>query len=154
MSVALKSDSFQPTQPQRRLTSPGHIQPIPLQPLPTPPALAGLQRLQRVSSMVATAVLALSLLSYGVSVYVDQQVGGAVRRLSELQHRQQQIATFNAVLKSHIAAQAELPTSGLQPPKPEAVVFLTPASPRPFPRGLREVSGSLLPGAKRSPLGY
>ena len=154
MSVALKSESLEPIELRRRLSPSGHIQPIPLQPLASPPALATLQRLQRVSSVLATAVLALSLLSYGASVYVDQQVRGAVRRLSELQHRQQQMATFNAVLKSHIAAQAELPTSGLQPPKPEAVVFLAPAHPRPFARGLMEVPRSLLPGVNRSPLGY
>jgi hypothetical protein len=113
-----------------------------------------LQRLQWVSSLLATTVLALSLLSYGVSVYVDQQVGRATRRLSELQHNQQQMAAFNAVLKSQMAAQAQLPTSGLQPPKPEAVIFLAPAPPRQLPAVETKGPKSLPLGQGRPPLGY
>ncbi len=154
MSLALKSSRFESPQPQRRSTSPRATRPIPLQPRPAHPALARLQRLQRVSSVLATTTLALSLLSYGASVYMDQQVEQATRRLSELQHNQQQMATFNAVLKSQMAAQAQLPTSGLQPPKPEAVVFLAPATPRPVTTAVTQASQSLPLGEGRPPLGY
>ncbi len=116
--------------------------------------MALLHRLQWVSSLLATTILALSLLSYGASVYVDQQVGRATRRLSQLQHNQQQIATFNAVLKTQMAAQAQLPSSGLQPPTPEAVVFLAPATPRPVPAEVTPGSKFLPLGENRPPLGY
>jgi hypothetical protein len=85
---------------------------------------------------------------------MDQQVEQATRRLSELQHNQQQMATFNAVLKSQMAAQAQLPASGLQPPKPEAVVFLAPATPRPVTTAVTQASKSLPLEEGRPPLGY
>lgn len=154
MSLALKSSSFESPQPQRRSTSPRATRPIPLQPRLDPLALARLQGLQRVSSVLATTTLALSLLSYGASVYIDQRVEQAAQRLSELQHSQQQMATFNAVLKSQMAAQAQLPTSGLQPPKPEAVVFLAPATPRPVTTAVTQASKFLPLGQSRPPLGY
>jgi hypothetical protein len=153
MSLALKSDSFESPQPQRRSTSPRVSRPIPLRPRSPHPALALVHRLQWVSSLLATTILALCLLSYGASVYMDQQVGRAARRLSQLQHSQQQMATFNAVLKSQMAAQAQLPSSGLQPPTPEAVVFLAPATPRPGPTQVTPGSSGLPLGVGRPPPG-
>jgi hypothetical protein len=104
----------------------GQLRPLPL-PTQASPLLLTLTRLQLVSSVLATALVGLCLVSYGASVYVDRQLSQATKRLSQLQRSEQQLITANALLTSHMAHQAELPTTGLQPPKPDSVIFLKPA---------------------------
>ncbi len=129
-------------------------QPIPLQPVAPSPALNLLNRLQLVSSVLTASLVTLSLVSYGASVYLDQQLNQATKQLGRLQRNEQQIATFSAVLKSHMADQATHPSTDLQPPKPDQVIFLKPAPLRINSTLDRPSHNVLSQWMGRSPLGY
>ncbi|MEB3289926.1 MAG: hypothetical protein VKI82_08420 [Leptolyngbya sp.] len=90
-----------------------------------------LTQLHLTSSVLASCLVGLTLVSYGTSVYLDRQLNQATRRLSQLQRHEQQITTANASLTRHMAQQIEQPETGLQPPKPDQVIFLQPAPQRP-----------------------
>ncbi|MFM7471902.1 MAG: hypothetical protein ACKO5P_10385 [Nodosilinea sp.] len=144
--------------PQVRVTSRGHAslkQPILLRP-PTPsPALTLLHRLQAAASILTASLVTLSLVSYGASVYLDQQLSQATRQLGRLQRNEQQLATFSAVLKSHMGDQATHLAKDLQPPKPDQVIFLKPAPLRTNSTPTPSSQGSFLTQwLGHSPLGY
>lgn len=105
------------------------VAPLPISTAPSP-LLVNLKRLQLVTSVMAASLVGLSLVGYGTSVYVDRQLRQSVQRLSQLQRSEQQLTTANAILTSHLAQQAENPETGLQPPKPDSVIFLRPAPQR------------------------
>ncbi len=148
MSAALKSYVPRPL-PSRRQTAtaratlrptsaalPVESQPrvAPLVPLPTAPgleapAVRGLSQLHLVSSALAVSLVSLTLLSYGVSVYVSRQLSQASQQLSRLQRSEQQLTTANEVLKNHLAQQVAGDTTGFQPPQPSSVIFLKPSAP-------------------------
>jgi hypothetical protein len=90
-----------------------------------------LAQVHLVSSVLAASLVSLTLVGYGTSVYVDRQLNQATDRLSDLQRSEQQLTTANATLTRHMAQQAEDPATGLQPPKPDQVIFLQPAPQRP-----------------------
>ncbi|HIK44345.1 MAG TPA: hypothetical protein IGR64_05580 [Leptolyngbyaceae cyanobacterium M65_K2018_010] len=130
----------------------GQLRPLPAT-TPASPLLGTLTRLQVVASVVTTVLVGLSLVSYGASVFVDRQLHGATRQLSQLQRSEQQLTTANALLTSHIAKQAEQPDTGLQPPKPDSVIFLKPAPAR-LPTTPTAVVPSLNWFNPGGPLGY
>jgi hypothetical protein len=179
MSAALKSDVPQPLTPQPRKRRRSNIKqpyatqgsaalvptepqrpkptvepPVPLTPAGAPGLFNVLSKLQLASSVLALAVVALALVSYGASVYIERQLNQASRRLSHLQRSEQQLLTANESLKSHMAQQADSPAVELMPPSPGHVIFLQPANRR---RALTEPpvgpSGLGLPQV-RQPLGY
>ncbi len=169
MSAALKSYVPRPTPDQRprarqRARNPGFTQAVEfraelaqLRPLPVSaepsPILVGLKQCHLVSSVLATALVGLSLASYGASVYVDRQLEQATQRLTQLQRNEQQLTTANAILTSHMAQQADSPATGLEPPKPDHVIFLQPAPVRPATAPSAVVPS--LPWLNRpSPMGY
>ncbi|MFZ4640180.1 MAG: hypothetical protein ACOYMP_07270 [Nodosilinea sp.] len=174
MSAALKSYVPRPLRPGRgnplrdntvalRASSPVRVrskgsarlnQPIPLQPVAPSPALTLLNRLQRVSSVLTASLVTLSLVSYGASVYLDQQLNQATKQLGRLQRNEQQIATFSAALKSHMADQVTYPSTDFQPPKPDQVIFLKPAPLRINPPLDHPSHTFLSQWMGRSPLGY
>lgn len=163
MSAALKSyvPQPQPTRPaamadpqprRRRRATVAAVEPLPVSTAPSP-LLVNLKRLQLVTSVLTASLVGLSLVGYGTSVYVDRQLRQSTQRLSQLQRSEQQLTTANAILTSHLAQQAESPETGLQPPKPDSVIFLRPApqrsapepSPGPLPRNWFDLN---------RPLGY
>jgi hypothetical protein len=89
-------------------------------------ALQVLTQLQTVSSVLAGALVALTLVSYGTSVYISRQLSQANQQLSRLQRHEQQLTTANEVLKNHLAEQAIKSEVGFQPPQPNSVIFLRP----------------------------
>lgn len=102
--------------------------------LPTAPGLNApsstvrlLSQLYTVSSVLAAALLALTLISYGTSVYISRQLSQANQKLNRLQRSEQQLTTANEVLKNHLAQQVEVSEMGFQPPQPGGVIFLKPA---------------------------
>jgi hypothetical protein len=80
-----------------------------------------------VSSVLAMSVVALTLVSYGTSVYVSLQLSQTTQKLSRLQRSEQQLTTANEVLKNYLAQQVQAGETGLQPPQPGNVIFLKPA---------------------------
>ncbi|MBE9137126.1 hypothetical protein IQ254_07900 [Nodosilinea sp. LEGE 07088] len=90
------------------------------------PAVQVLSKLHLVSSVLAAAVVALTLISYGTSVYLNRQLSQANQQLNRLQRSEQQIAAANEVLKNHLAKQAEDSNFRFQPPQPGNVIFLQP----------------------------
>ncbi len=128
-------------------------QPVPLSPT-THRYLQTLSKLQVVSSVLASALVGLALLSYGVSVYVDRQLNQANRELSQLQRSEQQLTTANEVLKRHVAQQAESPTIDLEPPSPQHVIFLRPAHQRSQPSSPSSGQLPKLPTGHFRPIGY
>lgn len=169
MSAALKSylprplpsPASHPSRP-RSGKSPGAVGRLrPLQPetvksLPLATAPSPLRHvlgsLHLVSSVLAASLVSLTLVGYGTSVYVDRQLDQATRRLSQLQRSEQQITTANAILTRHMAQQVEQPDTGLQPPKPDQVIFLQPAPQR--PATAVEEPPADLPMEAHRPLGY
>ena len=91
------------------------------------PVLQLLSQLQVLSSVLAVALLGLTLVSYGTSVYINRQLSQANQQLNRLQRSEQQLTTANEVLKNHLAHQVEASVMGLQPPQPGSVIFLQPA---------------------------
>ncbi len=92
------------------------------------PAVRVLSQLHLVSSALAMSLVALTLLSYGASVYVSRQLSQASQQLSRLQRSEQQLTTANEVLKNHLAQQVEIDTTEFQPPQPSRVIFLKPSA--------------------------
>lgn len=147
MSAALKSYVPRPL-PSRRQTATARATlrprsaalPVESQPrvsppvlLPTAPGLESpvvrvLSQLHLVSSALAVSLVALTLLSYGASVYVSRQLSQASQQLNRLQRSEQQLTTANEVLKNHLAQQVESDTTGFQPPQPDSVIFLKPSA--------------------------
>jgi alpha-D-ribose 1-methylphosphonate 5-triphosphate synthase subunit PhnH len=82
------------------------------------PAVQILSKLHLVSSVLAAAVVALTLVSYGTSVYLNRQLGQASQQLNRLQRSEQQIAAANEVLKNHLAKQIEDSSFRFQSPHP------------------------------------
>ncbi len=148
MSAALKSYVPRPV-PSRRGASVAHAQTVryssaalpaearpdvsPPVVLPTPgvdapsPAVRRLTQLHLVSSALAVSLVALTLVSYGTSVYINRQLNQASQQLNRLQRNGQQLTTANEVLKNHLAQQVEGDDMGFQPPQPGSVIFLKPA---------------------------
>ena len=165
MSAALKSYRPRPLQassPRGRTTpkatvgvlrplKAGAVQSLPVATAPHP-LRRTLAQLHLASSVLVACLVSLTLVGYGTSVYLDRQVNQATRRLSQLQRNEQQITTANASLTRHLAQQIEQPETGLQPPKPDQVIFLRPAPQRPN-RPVAEPTGTPEIQANR-PLGY
>ena len=165
MSAALKSYRPRPVNPpsnRSRTTSKatvgvlrplkaGVVRSLPVTTAPTP-LRRTLGQLYLASSVLATCLVGLALVGYGTSVYVDQQLNQATQRLSQLQRSEQQITTANASLTRHMAHQVEQPEMGLQPPKPNQVIFLELAPQRPA-RPVVESATTFDIQASR-PLGY
>ncbi|MBD2232202.1 hypothetical protein [Phormidium tenue] len=145
MSAALKSYVPRPV-PSRSTAATAHAQGYATQPAETRPEISApvvlpqapgldssspvvrrLAQLHLVSSALATSLVALTLLSYGTSVYINRQLNQASQQLNRLQRNEQQLTTANEVLKNHLAQQVEGSEMGFQPPQPGSVIFLKPA---------------------------
>lgn len=128
----------------------GAVKSLPVATTPSP-LRRTLAQVHLVSSVLAASLVSLTLVGYGTSVYVDRQLNQATNRLSDLQRSEQQLTTANATLTRHMAQQAEDPATGLQPPKPNQVIFLQPAPQRPA-QVVEEPAAA--PTQATRPLGY
>lgn len=121
------------------------------------PAVRRLAKVHLVSSVLAVSLVALTLVSYGTSVYINRQLNQASQKLNRLQRNEQQLTTANEVLKNHLAQQVEGSEMGFQPPQPDSVIFLKPAPqaavamPTPVPTSFM---GRLALPQVDGPLGY
>ena len=91
------------------------------------------------------------LITYGWTVYIQQQWGREFDRLEAMKKQERQLVSANEVLKNQMAEQAERPTAGLLLPDPSNAIFLTPAPQRP------DVKASSTPPVEPDstrPLGY
>lgn len=86
---------------------------------------------QRGSSVVTLVLGAAILVTYGWTVYIQQQWGRDFDRLEAMKKQERQLISTNEVLKNQMAEQAEKPTAGLLLPDPSNAIFLTPAPQRP-----------------------
>lgn len=86
---------------------------------------------QHLSAATALLVGSVALGIYGSTVYAQQQWGRAYGQLQELQVRESQLTSAEAMLRHDLAQQAKQPQSGLVPPSHNTVLFLEPADPRP-----------------------
>ncbi|NJL49101.1 MAG: hypothetical protein HC929_18600 [Leptolyngbyaceae cyanobacterium SM2_5_2] len=141
------------SRPSRPQAEPARPSSLPVSAAPSR-LMVVLGQVHLVSSVLATALVGLTLVGYGASVYVDRQLNQATQRLSELQRNEQQLATATAVLTSHMAQQAEDSASGLQAPKPDQVIFLKPAPARPGAAPSAVVPPWRWLGYPSSPMGY
>ena len=110
-----------------------------------------MQWTQRGSSLVALMLGASILITYGWTVYIQQQWGREFDRLEAMKKQERQLVSANEVLKNQMAEQAERPTAGLLLPDPSNAIFLTPAPQRP------DVKASSTPPVEPDstrPLGY
>jgi len=90
-----------------------------------------MQWTQRGSSLVALMLGVGILVTYGWTVYIQQQWGREFDRLEAMKKQERQLVSANEVLKNQMAEQAEKPTAGLLLPDPSNAIFLTPAPQRP-----------------------
>lgn len=106
---------------------------------------------QRGSSIVTFALVGLTLLVYGWTVYAQELWGRQYRQLEALQRQERQLTATNEALKQNLAQQAEQPGSRLTPPNPNSMIFLPPAAPRP---STAPAAPAQTPLAPNRPLAY
>ncbi len=106
---------------------------------------------QRGSSLVTLMLGAAILVTYGWTVYIQQQWGREFDQLEAMKKQERQMISANEVLKNQMAEQAEKPTVGLLLPDPGNAIFLTPAPERP---AVKASPTPLVESAPTRPLGY
>ncbi|NMG20326.1 hypothetical protein DP116_12995 [Brasilonema bromeliae SPC951] len=102
---------------------------VPVMPSPesVPSWLLRLYTLHRHSSIMAFALVAVTLVVYGWTVYSQQLWSQAYRKMQNLQRHERQLMTTNEVLKNKMAQEAERPPANLVSPSPDKMIFWTPA---------------------------
>lgn len=118
--------------------------------------LRSLVTLQQVSSIVAGAVVGITLSVYGLTQAQELAWTQEYQTLERYRTQEQQLRATNEVLKHQIAEGAQKPDTGLIEREPLDMIFLRPAPPRPevspeVPP--LELNDSLTP-TKNKPLGY
>lgn len=92
-----------------------------------PSWLLRLYTLHRSSSIMAFALVSVTLVVYGWTVYSQQLWSQAYRKMQNLQRHERQLMTTNEVLKNKMAQEAERPPAKLVSPSPDKMIFLNPA---------------------------
>jgi len=95
--------------------------------------LRSLQKIEQPTSGLTFLVLVVTLTIYSWTVYSQRLWSQEYRKLENLQRQERQLSAASELLKKQMAQEAENPHSGLVPQKPEHIVFLAPAPPRPAP---------------------
>ncbi|NMG11803.1 hypothetical protein [Brasilonema sp. UFV-L1] len=83
--------------------------------------------LHRYSSIVAFALVAVTLVVYGWTVYSQQLWSQAYRKLQNLQRHERQLMTTNEVLKNKMAQEVERTPGKFVSPSPDRMIFWEPA---------------------------
>lgn len=117
-----------------------------------PSWLLRLYTLHRHSSIMAFALVAVTLVVYGWTVYSQQLWSQAYRKMQNLQRHERQLMTTNEVLKNKMAQEAERPPANLVSPSPDKMIFWTPApvEPNSVPRAPNSERQQQIP----NPVGY
>lgn len=93
--------------------------------------LKTLLEIQQGAGVALIVVGAITLISYGMLVYIQQEWAKAYQNLEALQQQKWQLASTYEMLKQNLAEQAE--HSQLVPPNSETVLIVEPAPIRPAP---------------------
>ncbi|MGL5081635.1 MAG: hypothetical protein ACRC8A_09115 [Microcoleaceae cyanobacterium] len=100
--------------------------------VPGQPAwLRSLTLFQFLSSGVAGLLVGVTLVAYGMTVYMESLWTKEYQTLEELRTEEQQLRAAGEVLKHKIAQEADQPNTGLVPRQPINMIFLRPAPLRP-----------------------
>lgn len=90
---------------------------------------------QQGSFLCASTITAIALTLYGWTVYSQQRWSNEYDRFWQLQHHEQQLETMTGAMEAQTLQQPTQQSSGettlMQPIRPEDVVELVPAPPRP-----------------------
>ncbi|MGH8000595.1 MAG: hypothetical protein ACREPR_14490 [Brasilonema sp.] len=89
--------------------------------------LLRLSTLHRYSSIVAFALVAVTLVVYGWTVYSQQLWSQAFRKRQNLERDERQLITTNEVLKNKMAQEAERTPGKFVSPSPDRMIFWEPA---------------------------
>ena len=84
---------------------------------------------QQGSSVFTFLTIGTALALYGWTVYTPQVWNKEYKKLANLQRQERYLTTINETLKNNLAQQAERPETGFVNPKPDQVIFISPASP-------------------------
>ncbi len=95
--------------------------------------LRSLQKIEQPTSGITFLVIVVTLTMYSWTVYSQRLWSQEYQKLESLQRQERQLSTASELLKKQMAQEAENPHSGLVPQKPDHLVFLAPAPPRPVP---------------------
>ncbi len=98
---------------------------------PQPLWLRSLVTLQQASSVLAGAVVGITLSVYSLTAYREAAWTQEYATLEQLRTQEQQLRTANEVLKHQIAETAQQDDTGLVERQPLDMIFLRPAAPRP-----------------------
>lgn len=114
--------------------------------------LRSLLLVQRTSDLVAFLLCFTTLMLYSWTVYTQQQWTKAFRQLETLQRNERHLTTANAVMKDHLAQEAENPGTGLVNPSRNNTILLPPTQERKFKKANTQTPQSESVG--KTPLGY
>lgn len=89
--------------------------------------LRSLQGLEQASTVLSCLLVVGALVTYGWTVYSQQQWSQEYRQLEALRRSERQLTAANESLKNKLAQEAENPGTNLVAPQPEHLVFLSPA---------------------------
>jgi hypothetical protein len=117
-----------------------------------PSWLRSLLLVQRTSDAIAFLLCFATLMLYSWTVYTQQQWTKAFRQLETLQRNERHLTTANAVMKDHLAQEAENPGTGLVNPSRNNTILLPPTQERKFKKANTQTPQSESVG--KTPLGY
>lgn len=114
--------------------------------------LRSLLLVQRTSDLVAFLLCFATIMLYSWTVYTQQQWTKAFRQLETLQRNERHLTTANAVMKDHLAQEAENPGTGLVNPSQNNTILLPPTQERKPKKVNTQTPQSESVG--KTPLGY
>jgi hypothetical protein len=97
-----------------------------------PAWLRSLWLVQHRAKLVCAVLFCLLPISYGFTVYTQDQWKRQHGQLKRLQNQEIEQAVMNQSLKQQMSKAAESPQNGLIDPTPDRIVFIPSASPRPL----------------------
>ncbi len=138
------------TSAPEKVSAPAEIKQLPKAPR-LPLGLKLLVGVQQGSTVVTGGLVAVALVVYSWTVYLDKTIARSFQQLETLKISTQQVTTANETLKHSMAQQAELPAAGFKPFEPEHAIFLAPAPVRPSVEAVAEPEPRF---SMPHPLGY
>ncbi|MGB0563901.1 MAG: hypothetical protein ACPGVO_19190 [Spirulinaceae cyanobacterium] len=109
---------------------------------------------QQGSSLLAFCLATAVLITYGSTVYIQQEWGEEYRKLETLQREQRELIAASELMKNQLAQQASLPNAGLMPPSPANTIFLPKTNDRAFAPSAAKSTTPLVDVTAKTPLGY
>lgn len=109
---------------------------------------------QQGSSLLAFCLATAVLITYGSTVYIQQEWSDAYRKLENLQREKRELIAASELMKNQLAQQASLPNAGLMPPSPANTIFLPKTNDRAFSSSPVKTTTPLVDVTAKTPLGY